>query len=630
MNRKPFFAYRSFQKEFDAMREFHAAGVNQFCVFPAHTTNSLGEPYSEYPPTWLAPEVYDFAPFDQQIEDVKKISPNPEILCMVDLNSPSWLVRRLNVAHCGPADSFLSLTDALSSPAWFEATRNYMESLIRHAEEKYGHLIQCYILACGTTDEWMDYSNGRESLQKLNRYREWVKARGEAEPECIPTYTQRFHAPHNGLRDPQQDADALRYWQFHSELVADSILRFAGAARALIPEGKEIGVFYGYVLELGTKRLVQAGHLACDKLLASDQIDFLISPGSYQDRELGGGGGFMIPNGSIHLAKKGYLHECDHRTHTANIKLTWMPLLWKNEAEDIAGLRREFCRSLFHGTSLWWFDMWGKFFTGRETLREIARFKQIWDRLADRNRQPDAEVALLVDPASLRYVDDESKGNSAGAIMPPLLRCCNRLGAPYRVYTLADLPRIPDLDRFKLVILPALYEVTQEKRALLEQYLFRKNRTILWLHGAGLSDGERWSEAAMEELTGFPLNASGGPVSRGSWFSASCPQSDALTPGILRDLARSAGVHLYSDSPLPVWVSEDLLMVHSAAAGHHEIHLPRQAAKVTELFSNRIATEQSDRILCDFDGPGTLLFELHTDNSTHTPEAKKGQLYALD
>ena len=294
MNRKPFFAYRSFRKEFDAMREFHAAGVNQFCVFPAHSTNSLGEPYSEYPPTWLAPEVYDFASFDQQIEDVKKIAPNPEILCMVDLNSPSWLARRLNVAHCGPADSFLSLTDALSSPAWFDATRNYMESLIRHAEEKYGNLIQCYILACGTTDEWMDYSNGRESLQKLNRYREWVKARGAAEPECIPTYAQRFHAPHNGLRDPQQDADALRYWQFHSELVADSILRFAGAARALIPEGKEIGVFYGYVLELGTKRLVQAGHLACDKLLASDQIDFLISPGSYQDRELGGGVGIDL------------------------------------------------------------------------------------------------------------------------------------------------------------------------------------------------------------------------------------------------------------------------------------------------------------------------------------------------
>ena len=364
MNRKPFFAYRSFRKEFDAMREFHAAGVNQFCVFPAHSTNSLGEPYSEYPPTWLAPEVYDFAPFDQQIEDVKKISPNPEILCMVDLNSPSWLARRLNVAHCGPADSFLSLTDALASPAWFEATRNYMEALIRHAEEKYGNLICCYILACGTTDEWMDYSNGRESLQKLNRYREWVNARGEKKPECIPSYVKRFHAPHNGLRDPQEDAEALRYWQFHSELVADSILRFAEAARALIPAEKQIGVFYGYVLELSNRRLVQAGHLAYEKILASDQVNFLISPGSYQDRELGGGGGFMTPNGSLHLAGKGCLHECDHRTHTANLelnaytKLTWMPMLWKNEAEDIAGLRREFCRSLFHGTSLWWFDMW--------------------------------------------------------------------------------------------------------------------------------------------------------------------------------------------------------------------------------------------------------------------------------
>ena len=72
MNRKPFFAYRSFRKEFSAMQDFTAAGVNQFCVFPAHSTNSLGEPYSEYAPTWLAPNVYDFTPFDQQIEDVKK------------------------------------------------------------------------------------------------------------------------------------------------------------------------------------------------------------------------------------------------------------------------------------------------------------------------------------------------------------------------------------------------------------------------------------------------------------------------------------------------------------------------------------------------------------------------------
>ncbi len=616
MNRKPFFAYRSFRKEFEAMRRFHAAGVNQFCVFPAHSTNSLGEPYTEYAPTWLAPNVYDFAPFDQQVEDVKKISPHPELLCMVDLNSPQWLARRLNVAHEGPADSFLSLTDALASPVWFEATRNYMEALIRHAEEKYGDLICCYILACGTTDEWMDYSNGRESLRKLNRYREWAKARGEKEPECIPPYAKRFHAPHNGLRDPQEDADALHYWQFHSELVADSILKFAGAARTLIPAAKEIGVFYGYVLELGARRLVQAGHLAYEKILASDRIDFLISPGSYQDRELGGGGGFMTPNGSLHLAGKGCLHECDHRTHTANleltphIRLTWMPLLWKNEKEDIVGLRREFCRSLFHGTSLWWFDMWGKFFTGEETLREIARFKQLWDRFADGSRQPDAEVAVVVDPASLRYVDDESEGNFVQKIMPPLLRSCNRLGAPYRVYTLSDLPRLPELDRFKLVILPALYEVTKEKRALLETCLFRNGRTILWLHGAGLSDGELWSEAAMRELTGFTFDHPEAPIQRDGWRSACCTQYGELMPEALRELARTAGVHLYADMPLPVWASGELLMVHCGKSGRCELRLPRPAATVTELFDGRIRLEETDRIRCEFDGPETLLFQL--------------------
>lgn len=616
MKRKPFFAYRSFRKEFDAMRDFSAAGVNQFCIFPAHTANSLGEPYSEYAPTWLAPDVYDFVPFDQQVEDVRKISPEPELLCMVDLNSPQWLARRLNVAHCGPADSFLSLTDALASPAWFEATRNYMEALIRHAEAKYGRLIRCYILACGTTDEWMDYSNGRESLQKLNRYREWTLARGEEPSECIPPYSRRFHAPHNGLRDPQEDAEALRYWKFHSELVADSILKFAGAARTLIPADKEIGGFYGYVLELGVRRLVQAGHLAYEKILASDRIDFLISPGSYQDRELGGGGGFMTPNGSLHLAGKGCLHECDHRTHTANLKLTphieltWMPMLWKNEKEDISGLRREFCRSLLHGTSLWWFDMWGKFFIGRETLREIARFKQLWDRFADSDRQPDAEVAVIVDPESLRYVDDESEDSFARKIMPPLLRCCNRLGAPCRIYTLSDLSRIPDLDRLKLVILPALYEVTPEKHALLEKHLLRNNRIILWLHGAGLSDGQRWSEEAMRELTGFTFGRPGAPIQRNGWTSVYHPSYDALTPGELRELARTSGVHLYSDQPLPVWASGELLMVHSGESGRCEIRLPRPAATVTELFDGRIHAAETDRIQCEFDGSETLLFEV--------------------
>ena len=50
---KPFFAYRSFRRELETVRRFYETGVRQFCVFPANTTNSLGQPYVEYPPNWI-------------------------------------------------------------------------------------------------------------------------------------------------------------------------------------------------------------------------------------------------------------------------------------------------------------------------------------------------------------------------------------------------------------------------------------------------------------------------------------------------------------------------------------------------------------------------------------------------
>ena len=44
------FAYWSFWQEFAAMRQFKDAGVHSVCIFAASTDNSLGQPYSTFPP----------------------------------------------------------------------------------------------------------------------------------------------------------------------------------------------------------------------------------------------------------------------------------------------------------------------------------------------------------------------------------------------------------------------------------------------------------------------------------------------------------------------------------------------------------------------------------------------------
>ena len=316
---KPYFAYRSFWKGFETRKRFADLGVRQFVVFAGNTANSLGEPYCQYSPVWLWYDTYDFTPFDEQMEDMLRICPNAEILCQIDLNSPLWLARQLYV------DSYSEVSLAECDERWMSNTGNFLRAFVNHAEEKYGDRIICYILMCGTTDEWMDFSDGVESEAKRLAYQRWCRKKGETVPADIPPFGVREHVSHvvdrMELRDPQEDRDALLYWRFHNEVNSDAILHFARLLREVVHRPIELGVFYGYILELGYGT-IRRGHLAYERLEESQDIDFLISPGDYSDRGMGGDSGFMTPNGTLKRHGKGCLYDIDHRTTTANMQLT--------------------------------------------------------------------------------------------------------------------------------------------------------------------------------------------------------------------------------------------------------------------------------------------------------------------
>jgi hypothetical protein len=615
MSEKPFFAYRSFWKQLEMKKRFYEAGIRQFCVFPANTTNSVGEPYCEYPTNWKWYDKYDFSVVDEQFEDLLSVAPEARILCMLDLNSPNWLVKNLNIAGCF-ADSFLSLTDALTTKHWVNATKNYLAALIQHIEKKYGDRILTYLLACGTTDEWMDYSKGRESAGKLAKYQQWCKDNDFEIPENIPVYWNRFNSSHElSLRDPKIDTDALRYWKFHSEVVADGIIDFADHVKTLVPEERKIGVFYGYILQLAKSRLVQCGHLAYEKVLAADSIDYVTSPGIYNDRAMGGGGGFMNVNGTVKLNGKSYFHEIDHATYTSNwdlneyVSLGWM-VNWPDEKASIAGLRREFCRSLLHGTSLWWFDMWGGFYDNQNLVDEIGHLKNLWDKYAAYEMEPDAEIAVIVDPESTLYLNDEDKTAPTGGLYTDLLTVCNRLGTPYQVFTFSDIPNITDLDKYKTIIFPGLFEVTQGKMAILNEYILKNNRTVIWTYAAGVTDGVQWMPENMPKLSGADLGSSGPIVTdREDWRSVYFASTDEINPELLRELVKTAGVHLYTDIPVPLYANKHFLAVHVADSCQTTIRL-RKKATVQELLTGEFSQAQCNEFTYSFDGPETVLFTL--------------------
>ena len=253
---------------------------------------------------------------------------------------------------------------------------------------------------------------------------------------------------------------------------------------------------------------------------------------------------------------------------------------WPDEKADIAGNRCEFCRSLFHGASLWWFDMWGKYYESQKLIDEIGEYKRIGDELGDVSREPEAEIAVIVDPESTLYINDAASGLQhlpAKELFTPLLSLCNRLGTPYKVYSLRDIPHLPDFGKIRFAILPGLFEVTPEN---------------------------------MRELTGIPFGtAEAKRVAMNGWTSLFAPSTPALSVHLLRKYAQDAGVHFFTDMECPVWAAEDLLMFHTTESGRRTIRL-RRPAKLRTLLGNSVPERECTEFEYEFSGPETILVQL--------------------
>ena len=613
-SRRKFFAYRSFWPEFEAMQQFKGKGVDTICIFAANTNNSLGQPYCKYPPVWRWFGKYDFKSLDKQYDDALNVNPDARFICMIDLNTPDWLQRQLSLqGQSAECESFTMLSGACANSAWVKATGEYLEAVVRHMEERYGDRVNAYLLACGQTDEWMDYSQGVAGRTKVRAWENWLRQHGKKEVP-VPSFERIDKVTFESLlRDPATEMDVIDYARFSGDLIVDTVLTFAGITRKLIPDHRQIGMFFGYILELIQSRMVWAGHLEYERLYASPDIDFFISLGTYSDRPMGGGSGFMVPNGTRVLNGKGFLHEIDHRTPTYNVALDeyvsigWM-VPWKDQAETDAGLKREFSLAIINKTSLWCFDMWGGVFKTPETMKVIGQSKQIWDRYVDQEFTGCTEVAMIVDPQSARYLNDRNP--VVQQIYQATRNKLNRLGAPFEVFSFNDLTKA-DLSRYKFLIFPGLFEVNHEKKEILEKYVFNNARTVLFLYAPGISDGKNLNPSRVQWLTGTPFRTPGiSNVAQKGWTSVYSPDYETITPGVLKQLALAAKVTVYCNDEIPVYANERLLAIHTALGGKKTITIPGSAKKVKELYTGEVLTVKRNQFQYEFLSPGTALFEL--------------------
>jgi len=598
-----FFAYRSFWPETAAMRAFGNAGIDLYAVMPSNSFNTLGEPYCKFPPFWVWDETYLWNVVDEQFDLVINQNPRAKFICMIDINSPLWLARRLDRKYGLGGDSYHEPSNSLCIKEWRELTEKMLVAYVKHMEERYGDRVVSYMIAGGGTSEWYCCSKGHACEQKEEAWARWLKEKNLPGWDLPSRKRIRNPAFEKLYFDPATQRDVIEYARFTEELISQGMERFSKIARDIVGEKKQIGAFCGFI------PMQFSGKLDNRMTYNSKTVNFIGSPGGYSTRDLGLGGGTGSPIVSLKLRGKHWFQEIDHRTHTYNPDLTPYVKIGgihehggaRDQADTNAILKREFSLAAVLQNSLWCFDMWGGVFSTPETMALVKKAHEIWLAHKDDNIPTSAEIAMVIDPQSGMYVNYLH----TFAVRKEL----SRMGAPYEEIFFDDIANV-DFSKYKLVVFPHSFEITPAKKKILEDRVFKNGKTVITMLPFGACDGETIDTKRVERLTGFPYAKKGiFEKQMDGWKSVYAPKC-GISPDRYRKLAKEAGVHIYVDENVPVYANEKLVAVHVKDGGKKTISLPCKAKKIVELFTGKTVAENADKFEYDFASPDTALFEI--------------------
>jgi hypothetical protein len=498
------------------------------------------------------------------------------------------------------------------------------------------------------TNDFMDYSpaNSRAFRAWLRKTYKRDKALREAwgQPEVtidsavLPTPQEREAALYGPFRDPEKNRPAIDMTRFQNDLIPETIAYFAAVAKEATERRSLVGVYYGYTMELndnGPRALVHSGHLGLGKLLDCGDLDMLNAPFSYFQRGLGQPGHLHGPVNSVSL--HGKLHLCEEDAYTHLSKKPPEHLIapgWDQRThslpETLSVVRRDFGNALTHGCGMWYFDLLSD---GRWNERAIWNSAQLLHRMAAEARSEPPfrpEVAFVVDEDSPCFLRDTTQ--------PLLVQSLSywraeidRIGAPVGYYLQSDLPHLPDSVR--LVILANPFVVTKAEAKAIRSCLSRA-MTVVWNYAPDLIGSDGLDLARIKEVTGIAVDAKFDDVpitikseltketieieskgwhprfvvtstgvdvvaryqATGEVSAAACPlrkgvslytATPRLPVGLMQEICRRAGVHLYRDTPGMTGVIGPYLVVHTEQSGTNAFSWPGECGEVLRLVPPR-------------------------------------------
>lgn len=638
-------AMKSFRPTKNNVGDFYKAGVKIFHVYCSGLKSGIKIPYSTFGETWFGNKDYRFENLDRQIDFFKETAPDSYVFINIHLDSRQWWHNE----NPGNANSFTHLSQIAANEKWRRDTADYLKALIKHTEEKYDDFVLGYFLLGGYTTEWFsDFDYEESHPVKLEAYRKYLCN----EKAVIPAKELLEKPSDRIFLDSEKDADVIEYRKFHNNLIADTVLYFAHAAQEELNHNKIVGLFFGYIMELWGARLWNAGHIEFDKIYRSDDIDLIATPSSYQFRNYNDAGAYMLLSDTIDLNGKMYFGSFDHYTfkiatlekeprrltnaEDASEGLDYLTKMrggnrdtLTTRKQTIDAIRREFMIRMSKRTGMWWFDMLEGWYYDDELMEEIAALTKKSEGYVGIQRTSNSEIAVIVSAESMYYVNKCSDMNTE--LILNQRDALARMGAPYDIYSFNDIDKF-DADKYKLFIFLNAFYMTDSQRKYIQETIKKNGRSILFIGTADNISGNA------DKMTGFKLSETYTDETTICAFDSMYGYKEAKKPtfyvndekaqtlgrysqsrlcalakkefddytmyfsglgnlshNALREIARTAGVHIYIENGVAIYSDSAFIGVYNTKSEITSLTLGFDG-EFEEIFSGKMYKTENGKV----------------------------------
>lgn len=572
-----------------------------------------------------------------------------------------------------------------ASRVWMDDATQSARALVKHVRSSpYAGRVIGYVPISGISWEWfywgaqsqefVDYSapftrgfreysqNKYGTIAKLNAAWNTNYASFDAVP--VPTKEERLHSDVGLLLDPQKSAAVITLREYFSQVISGDILELCRAIKKESNGDALTGTYYGYVTYVAGPYIGNnTGHFALSRVLASPDVDFLMSPTRYDDRGIGGGSGFMTTVDSFKLHNKIYIDQADIRTFRATGAGGQVGRA-DTLRESAAILMREAADCIVNGVAPQWYDFSLGWTTGDVRLMDVVqRADKIEAELQKVPRQTQSgadSIALIIDEKSVKY--SALTSDVQVQLGSRQIEALHRTGAGVDIYLSDDLEKMPP---HKCYVFANTMRLTSQQRGYIDANLKKNGNTLVWLYAPGVTDGEKLDFSLASQITGIDLKAdTSANVARALRTSANDPllagtsadfsYGTALTQGpqlyaddkgarvlahlensertglavkkfdnwtsiysstaplpapLLRNIARNAGVKIVNPTEGDItYVSDRVFSVHTYSGGARTFTIPVKSGTVRELVRGENYTISDGKFSCVLPEKSTSIF----------------------